>query len=82
MADLTQRVSQVLQQLEQAKTERIRTEAALEAVDQNLKRLADEIREEYGCAPEELDAIISRLQNEIRTLVAEAEQLLEGSEVF
>lgn len=76
-------VAEVLQKLEKAKTDRIRDEASLQALEAEQARLIAEAEAEFGCRNlDELQALKEKLANEIDELVAEAERILSGEEVF
>ncbi|MCX7711055.1 MAG: hypothetical protein N2484_14555 [Clostridia bacterium] len=74
-AEYDKKVSQLKENLDKAKSLRIRAEARLEQLNKQKQELLREI-ETMGIQPEELDKEIDKLKNEIEALIQKADELL------
>ena len=77
MATVTERLENLKRQIEQGKSEKVRAETNLEALEKQRKEIEAELAE-LGVKPDHLDAEIEKLRDEIDAGLAEAEGLLRG----
>lgn len=73
--DYNKTITQLKDNLDKAKSMRIRAEARMEQLVKQKQDLLNEI-EEYGIKPEELENEITRLKSEIEELIGKANRLL------
>lgn len=73
--ELTQKLNGLKAKVQQAQTDKAKAEANLESLTKQRDQVIGELTE-LGVAPENLDAEIARLTEEIATNLAKAEQLL------
>lgn len=74
-----QRLQELKQKVETAKSEQVRAEARMEELQKQRDQLLKEM-ETQGVTPESIDQEIQRLEGERDGLIAEAEQLLTGDQ--
>jgi len=77
VATVTERLENLKRQIEQGKSEKVRAETNLEALEKQRKEIEAELAE-LGVKPDHLDAEIEKLRDEIDAGLAEAEGLLRG----
>ena len=70
-----QRLATLRTQIDTAKSDKARTEATLQMVEQRQREIGAEL-EALDVKPEELDATIARLKAELESTLAEAEGLI------
>ncbi|MCX7749772.1 MAG: hypothetical protein N2645_23215 [Clostridia bacterium] len=75
--DFDKKLSQIKDNLEKAKSLRIRAEARLEQLTKQKQDILKEI-EELGVKPEDLDNEILKLRSEIEELIKKAGEMLPG----
>jgi uncharacterized coiled-coil DUF342 family protein len=73
--DYNKTISQLKENLDKAKSMRIRAETRMEQLVKQKQDLLNEM-EEYGIKPEELENEIIRLKSEIDELIEKANELL------
>jgi chromosome segregation ATPase len=79
-ADYDKALSNLKENLDKAKNLRIRAEARLEQLNRQKQDIVKEI-EALGVKPEELDAEIEKLKDEIEALIKRANELLPGDAI-
>ncbi|GEA17777.1 hypothetical protein E306M_09800 [Moorella sp. E306M] len=75
--DITNRLNNLKAQIERGKMEKARAEANLESYTRQRDEIIAQLAE-LGVTPENLDAEIARLDQEITENLARAEELLRG----
>lgn len=73
---LNDRLKTLRAKIDQAKTEKAKAEANLEHAEAEIQRLTAELAQDYGLEPDHLDAEIERLDQEILTLLEQAEEIM------
>lgn len=71
------RLNAIKTQIEQGKTEKARAEANLEVFTKRQQEIEAQLKE-LGVAPENIDAEIAKLDQEIEANLSQAEALLRG----
>ena len=74
-AEYEKKINQLKENLEKAKSLRIRAEARLEQLNKQKQDILEEIKT-LGVKPEELDSEIARLHDEIEELINKADEML------
>lgn len=77
MSNITERLNALKNKVEQGKAAKAKAEANLETYTKQRDEVINEIIA-LGVEPENLDAEIAKLEQEIETSLSQAEQLLEG----
>ncbi len=77
MTDIAARLNNLKAQIEKGKAERAKAEANLETYTKQKEEIMAELAA-LGVAPENLDEEIARLEAEIESNLAKAEELLRG----
>jgi chromosome segregation ATPase len=77
MTDIAARLNNLKAQIEKGKAERAKAEANLETYTKQKEEIMAELAA-LGVAPEKLDEEIARLEAEIESNLAKAEELLRG----
>ncbi|GAE89209.1 hypothetical protein [Acetivibrio straminisolvens] len=75
MSDYEKKLNQIKDNLDKAKSLRIRAEAKLEQLNRQKEEILSELKE-LGVEPENLDSEIAKLKDEIESLISKAESLL------
>ncbi|NLI12501.1 MAG: hypothetical protein GX425_07740 [Peptococcaceae bacterium] len=75
--DVTARLNSLKAQIEKGKAEKARAEANLETYTKQRDEIIGELKS-LGVEPENLDAEIARMDQEIEDALAKAEELLKG----
>lgn len=77
MTDIAARLNNLKAQIEKGKAERAKAEANIETYTKQKEEIIKELAA-LGVAPETLDEEIARLEAEIESNLAKAEELLRG----
>ncbi|MDP4181377.1 MAG: hypothetical protein Q8942_09825 [Bacillota bacterium] len=73
--DYNKTISELKEKLDSAKNKRIRAEARMEQLNKQKQDVLKEL-EELGVKPDELEAEIERLKNDIEIMITEANKML------